>query len=214
MPTSWQNKIVGYGEEAPDQLLAHPRNPKIHPKRQQQALDRAISDIGWLTGVIVNQRTGHVIDGHARVELAISRGEPTVPVAYVDLDEVAELKALATFDPIGSLAVTDQQKTDDLLKDLALADVDFAEMVRDLSKDDEFVPGGVNDPDAEWQGMPEFTQDDLTAFKSLIVNFASFEDMEAFSRLIEQKVTDRTRSIWYPPAEIGHYADKRYEDES
>jgi hypothetical protein len=131
----WTNRIVGHGEEAPDQLLAHPANPKIHPRRQQQALDHAISDVGWITGVIVNQRTGHVLDGHARVGLAISRGEPTIPVTYVDLDESAELKALATFDPIGALAATDDKMLEDLLAELSLADEDFSTFVRTLSDD-------------------------------------------------------------------------------
>jgi hypothetical protein len=34
---------------------------------------------------MVNRRTGFVVDGHARVEEALSRHEPTVPVLYVDL---------------------------------------------------------------------------------------------------------------------------------
>ena len=35
--TAWRNRIVGHGEEAPDQLLANPKNWRIHPKAQQDA---------------------------------------------------------------------------------------------------------------------------------------------------------------------------------
>ena len=66
----------------------------------------------------------------------------------------------------------------------------------------------------EWVGMPEFVQDDLQSYKSLIVHFENRGQMEAFSKLVGQTITFRTRSIHYPPAEIGHYADKRYADES
>lgn len=67
---------------------------------------------------------------------------------------------------------------------------------------------------AEWQGMPEFTQDDLMPWKSLCINFKSREDMDAFGYLIGQRLTTATRSIWYPQAEIGRIANKRYIDES
>lgn len=44
----WKNQIVGYGEEPPESLLAHPQNPKIHPKRQQDALTGSLSELGWI----------------------------------------------------------------------------------------------------------------------------------------------------------------------
>ena len=74
--------------------------------------------------------------------------------------------------------------------------------------------GEETDPQAEWQGMPEFHQEDKTAWKSLTVNFSSMDDLQSFSELIGQSLTEKTRSIWYPQAEIERYADKRYIDES
>ena len=64
----------------------------------------------------------------------------------------------------------------------------------------------------EWRGMPEFSQEDLTPFRSMIVNFATAADVAAFAELVGQRFTPKTRSIWYPKAEIGHFADKRYAD--
>lgn len=61
-----------------------------------------------------------------------------------------------------------------------------------------------------WQGMPEFDQHDLSAFCSLTVNFACEADLQDFAALIEQKLTNKTRSVWHPTAEIGRYANKRY----
>jgi hypothetical protein len=59
----------------PDQLLANPRNWRIHPKAQQEALAAVLDQVGWVQDIIVNQRTGHVVDGHARIALAISKQE-------------------------------------------------------------------------------------------------------------------------------------------
>ena len=100
----WRNRITGSGEEAPDQLLANPANWRIHPKAQQDALAGALDAVGWVQQVLVNRRTGFVVDGHARVALALSRGEPTIPVLYVDLDPGEEALVLATLDPIGAMA--------------------------------------------------------------------------------------------------------------
>ncbi len=64
----------------------------------------------------------------------------------------------------------------------------------------------------EWRGMPEFSQDDLTPVRQIIVNFASLADVKRFAELVEQRVGPKTRSLWYPAAEIGHFKDKRYAD--
>lgn len=104
----WTNRIVGYGQEAPDQLLANPNNVRIHPLRQQQAMGEVLAEVGVVQNVIVNQRTGFVVDGHMRVQLALSAGQPWVPVTYVDLDEDEELLVLHTFDPLASLAAYDR----------------------------------------------------------------------------------------------------------
>lgn len=63
---------------------------------------------------------------------------------------------------------------------------------------------------ATWKGMPDFNQRDLTPWQSTIVHFKNREDRAAFSKLLGQTITDDTKSLWYPKAEIGHYVDKRY----
>jgi hypothetical protein len=66
----------------------------------------------------------------------------------------------------------------------------------------------------EWQGMPEFNNVDLSPYDQLIINFASKADRDAFSKLIGQTLTKNTQSVWFPKAEIGTIADKRWVDES
>jgi hypothetical protein len=130
--THWRNRIVGHGEEAPDQLLANPDNYRIHPMAQQDALSDVLRRVGVVQSVLVNRRTGHMIDGHLRVALAISNGEPSVPVTYVDLTEREESLVLATFDPLGAAAGEDRAKLEELLglmpeEDAALARLLHAE---------------------------------------------------------------------------------------
>ena len=108
---AWRSRITGTGSEAPDQLLANPANYRVRPKAQREALAGVLDEVGWVQNVVVNQRTGHVVDGHLRVALAISRSEPSVPVLFVDLSEDEERLVLASLDPLAAMATTDEAVT-------------------------------------------------------------------------------------------------------
>jgi hypothetical protein len=143
-PTAaWRNRITGTGEEAPDQLLANPANWRIHPKAQQDALAGALDQVGWVQQVLVNRRSGFVVDGHARVALALTRGEATVPVLYVDLDPEEEALVLATLDPISAMAGRDDEKLRALLADITVDDAGLQALLGDLAG----VKAGRTDPD-------------------------------------------------------------------
>ena len=53
-----------------------------------------------------------------------------------------------------------------------------------------------------WKGMPEFELQDLTPFQSIIVHFRNKENCQAFAKLINQTIRDKTKYIWYPKAKI------------
>lgn len=130
---AWKNRIVGEGEENPEQLLANPSNWRIHPKHQQDALEAVLNEVGWVQRVIVNQRTAHVVDGHLRVSLALRRDEKTVPVLYVDLSEQEEALILATIDPLSALAATDKEKLDELLREVETGEPALQLMLSELA---------------------------------------------------------------------------------
>ena len=122
-PVLWQNRITRYGEEAPANLRANEKNWRTHPKGQSDALEGALRKVGVVQNVIVNERSGKLIDGHLRVDMAIRSGQPTVPITYVDLSEDEEKLILATIDPVTGLAGTDQKLLDSLITDLRLSDL-------------------------------------------------------------------------------------------
>lgn len=148
--TPFASRIVGEGSEAPDQLLANPLNWRRHPKAQQDALEGMLRTVGWVQRVIVNQTTGHIVDGHLRVEVALRRNEPTVPVLYVELTPDEEKIVLAAIDPIGGLAETDQEMLDDLLNGMHTGDTDLDDFLDTLRSDDDDADGtdeGLTDDD-------------------------------------------------------------------
>ena len=134
--TAWDNRIVEYDPAVPlDQLLAHPANPKIHPTAQTDALKGILGEVGWLTGLIVNQRTGYLLDGHDRVKAAMQAGQQTAPVFYVDVPPEAEAYILSTFDPVGALAAQDSALLADLLGSVQTGDAAVQALLDGLKED-------------------------------------------------------------------------------
>jgi DNA modification methylase len=155
-PVPWRSRIVGSGEEAPDQLLANPGNWRVHPKSQQQALAGMLGQVGWVQQVLVNRRTGHVVDGHLRVALAIRQSAPSVPVLYVDLEPEEEALVLATLDPLAAMAGVDDEKLRALLADVSVESEALAAMLVGLAPS---APrSGLVDPDE----VPEPPDDPVT----------------------------------------------------
>lgn len=124
-----ENRIVGHGEEAPDQLLANPLNWRIHGGTQQQALTNVLKTVGIVQSVIVNQRTGFLLDGHLRVAIAMREGLEKIPVVYCDLSPEEEATILASFDPISALAGTDQTKFQEILEAATAMDDQLREIL-------------------------------------------------------------------------------------
>lgn len=145
-PAPWRNRIVGQGDADPRELTANPRNWRTHPREQRRVLTGALEQVGWVQQVIVNRTTGHIVDGHARVEEALERGE-RVPVLYVELTEEEEALALATLDPIAGLAVPDQEALDELVAGIRVDDDALRRLLGDLSGPEDRREG-LTDPDA------------------------------------------------------------------
>ena len=145
----WQNRIVGHAEVAPADLVPNPRNWRTHPPDQQRALAGALGEVGWVAEVLVNRTTGNVVDGHLRIELALARHEPTVPVTYVELTEAEESLVLATLDPIGAMADAEATALASLLSGLEPADEALRALLDDLTREQgiELARAGLVDPD-------------------------------------------------------------------
>ena len=132
---AWRSRIVGQGAADPASLTPHPQNWRAHPARQRAALTGVLEEVGWVQQVVVNRRTGHLLDGHLRVETARARGEAVVPVVYVDLAEAEERLVLATLDPIGALAQADGPALAALLAEVSTASEGVSQLISALARD-------------------------------------------------------------------------------
>jgi hypothetical protein len=138
--TPWENKIRGYGTADPRTITPHPLNWRRHGPEQLDAIEGSLDELGWIQDVIINQTTGHLLDGHARVEKALSRGEASVPVKYVALSEEEELLALLTFDPISAMATSHHQHVQALVSRVAPQNAALRSVVATLAAHNRMVP--------------------------------------------------------------------------
>jgi hypothetical protein len=147
LSTPWRNRIIDQGEANPAELVGNLMNWRTHPSGQAKSLAAALGQVGWVAPATVNRATGRLIDGHLRVELAASRGEPTIPVTYVDLSEEDERLVLATLDPIDAMATADKDKLAELLKDLTPTDDALQSLLGDLADRNGIRQPGLTDHD-------------------------------------------------------------------
>jgi len=68
----------------------------------------------------------------------------------------------------------------------------------------------------EWQWMPEFVQPKIKPYAEIIVRFDSESDLREFSKLINQRLTSKTKSLRIPALILGQQSgtNLRYVDES
>lgn len=141
-----RSRITGHGEVPPEDLLANPLNFRRHPGHQRDALRGSLKELGWLKTVLVNKTTGHVIDGHARVEEAMRQGLPTIPVTIVELTPEEERLALAVLDPITELATRDPETLTLLLKEVETQDAGLQALLDQLAGKEADAPkSGLKD---------------------------------------------------------------------
>lgn len=50
----------------------------------------------------------------------------------------------------------------------------------------------------EWKEMPEYNMDDKEPYQKIIINFETEQDVKDFAKLLDQKITYKTISTWFP----------------
>lgn len=142
MSTDWQNRLSNEIKLVPaNQLLANPSNPRRHPAKQREALRGSLDTLGFVAPILVSKHSQFMLDGHARVEEALSKDENTlVPVLEVDLEAHEESLFLASFDYITYMAEYDRDALESLLHDVNTDDNRLQAMLSELASNSGIIP--------------------------------------------------------------------------
>lgn len=139
----WRNRVVGFIEKPANQFTANALNFRRHPNAQRDAFRGLISELGFAGAVLENRRTGNLIDGHLRIEEALSVDENMlIPCVQVDLSEAEEKLLLASYDPISTMATVDTEVLDNLLREISTGNADVQKMLSKLAEDNGLYEGG------------------------------------------------------------------------
>lgn len=177
------------------------KNPRRITNDGIQRLMEQIKELGQYKPIIVNSgeywgEKGLIAGGNMRYQALRNIGIEYVFVSLISPKSEDEFikYALSDNDRAGYYDI-------DLLGNIVTPDFNLSGYAVDVSPAvnlDGLVHTAEFDPNAEWGGMPEFTAEDKSAYKNLIVNFENEKDMEKFAKLVGQEINIKTKSIWYP----------------
>jgi 16S rRNA G966 N2-methylase RsmD len=134
-------------------LVANPKNWRVHPKAQAAALRGLLAEVGYADALLVRELPDgklQIVDGHLRAETT-----PTamVPVLILDVTEAEAEKILLTLDPLAAMAETDSERIRALLETVRTDSAAVAALLEQVAGQDGVralnLPGAVLDPDAQ-----------------------------------------------------------------
>lgn len=205
-------------------LIPYARNSRTHGEGQIAQIAASIKEFGFTNPVLIDEQ-GTIIAGQGRVLAAKTLKMTAVPcivlpglsdaqkAAYVIADNKlalnagwdenalqAELERLADLQYDANLTGFSEVEITALLKEIATDVMESAveEGAAQVAPGSAPSDAGVTEPQNEWKGMPEFRQPDAGPFRTIAVHFKDQASVDAFAKLIGQKLTDRTRWLWYP----------------
>ena len=182
-------------------------NPRQLTTDQYNQLKKSINTFGLVDPIIVNtnsERQNIIIGGHQRVKVAKEMGVKQIPVVELNLSLERERE----------LNVRLNKNNGEWNFDMLANNFEIDEL---LDWGFENYELGVNDKedvdmDEIWEGMPEYENEDLEPYRTLKLHFRNEADVKKFSEMMQQQITDRTKSMWYPQLERETFKDNEYVD--
>ena len=199
------------------EVYLDPANTNTHNPRNLQALVASLREFGQVEPLVVQKGTGKVIGGNGRLEAMLFLGWTHCDVVEIEANSVRSAALGIALNRTAKLSTFDDES---LARTLAAIQAEGFPIEAagfddtELSQLLERIGGEVvDDPQGEWDGMPEYKNEDKEAFQTVLVNFRCKEDVDSFALLVGQSVSEKTKWIWYPKAEREDNAHRSYSAE-
>jgi len=175
-----------------DKLQEDPDNARIHSRRLIDVVKASLEEFGQVEPLVVHE--GIVIGGNGRLKGMRELGWKKVSVHEFKGTKNQAIALALTLNRSAQFAEWD---LDQLQTSLDLIEVDMSSLFNENELNSLF-PGDPDDPEKEWEGMPEFENEEAGAYRSLIIHFENQENLEDFQSRIGQVLSDKTKYIWHP----------------
>ncbi len=139
----------------PNDLIPNPKNNNKHPEKQIERLKKIIKRQGFRSPIEVSNRSGFIVCGHLRHQIAIELGMEKVPVMYQDFEnEALEYAHLTADNEIARWAEFDRNLTLEMISDLEIEDIELLGVENfslvDIEEIDDKDDSIVNDENKKW----------------------------------------------------------------
>ena len=197
-------------------LIPDNQNVNTHSQRGRGVVEHSVRRYGIGRGIVAAGKgtdTPQIIGGHLTTEIVGSLDmEDVIFVHTTGKQLVVTVRDDIAPNSVEAIAlglIDNESQKLSYNPDLDILAAVMADPAMQALRDEDKILAGIVDGmkpqvidyEKEWQGMPEFEQEDLSAWKSITVHFDSPENLNNFSELIEQNLTEKTKSIWYPKKE-------------
>lgn len=137
--------IKEYREADINTIIPYPGNWREHPLKQKRILLASLEENGWVTPIIVNKRTMHVMDGHLRLEQAKMENMEKIPTCFINVPESEEKKVILYLDSVTREAKTDDEKWRAIAENCELQSAEMLEMLKKMQKQAALEKGQFED---------------------------------------------------------------------
>jgi hypothetical protein len=192
-------KLVWHTEQRKvNDLIPFEGNPRKMTEKQVKDLKKSLERLN-LIDIPAIDIDNTLVGGHQRMKIMqlLDRGEEIIDVR------------------VPNRKLTDQEIIEANLRlNKNLGDWDFdmlanfdEEMLKDVGwqqfEINQIFQLNMDDPNKEWSNMPEFESEE-NMFKTLKIHFETEKDYESFKKIVDQKITNDTKYIWYPEKKRGN----------
>lgn len=186
-----------------ERIKPYPNNPRTHPDEQIKLLAELMKNYGPDQRIVVDE-AGVIIKGHGRLEAAILAELEQYPVTIrTGLTKNQKDEMRIADNQVALLSNWNMPLLRAEASRLKMAGSDLRLLCFDQITLNWIGAGeAVNDAQSQWAGMPEFHQEDATAFRSIVVHFKDQKAVDDFAAVTKQNITEKTRFLWYPNIEI------------
>lgn len=212
------NPAANHERRAIEDLRYHPDNARTHSDEQLTRLARSVEQYGQARPILVDE-DGTIIAGHGTVMALERNGAESAWVSVATgWDESTKRAYRLADNRLADKAGWDYATLADELAALVGEGVDYDAMGFDRDEiasliGDDAAGGGPTDPNAEWEGMPEYEHGDEQAYRTIKVHFVDEDAVEQFEQLTGKRLTENTQQLWFPETPIRRMTDKEYADD-
>lgn len=195
-----------------NKLIPYARNPR----KNDHVIDKMagqIKEFGMPVPICIRP-DGSIVDGHLRYKACKKLNLLKVPVAVNQTWSPEKIKAFRiSVNKTSEWAEWDKDFLVLEVKELESCDFDLDLLGFSPSELNEIIDSVnlVDDHTKEWKEMPEFQQDDQMSFRNIKIHFKDQQSINEFMKLVNQKITDKTKYIWFPQQEKEKVSNLSYE---